>query len=567
MGPGTKLPTLGHITFRELRDSYYENAAGLLRGGADALIIETCPDLLQAKAAIIGAKRAVADLAPSALVIASLTIETTGTMLLGTEIGAALTALEPLGIDMIGLNCATGPGEMSEHLRYLAANSPIPICCQPNAGLPELTSDGAYYPLSPAELADAHDRFTSEFGLSMVGGCCGTTPEHIAALVDRLATAESRPLPRPLAPRSPRPEPGVASLYSHVPFRQDTAFLAIGERTNANGSKAFREAMIADNYDDCVSIAKSQTRDGAHLLDVCIDYVGRDGVADMREIAGRLATAATLPLVLDSTEPAVIEAGLELIGGRSVVNSVNYEDGDGPDSRMAKLMPVIREHGAAVVALTIDERGQARTAPWKIEVAERLISDLTVNWGMREQDIIVDCLTFPIATGQEETRRDGIETIEAIAELKRRHPRRADHPRPVQRLLRPQARRPPGAELGLPARVRAGRAGLRHRPPVQDPAAGADTRRAARGRARPGLRPAPPGLRPPAADARAVRGRGRDLGQGRAGGRVRRRCRWSSGSSGGSSTASATASRPTSTWPWRRAWPPSRSSTTSCSTA
>jgi 5-methyltetrahydrofolate--homocysteine methyltransferase len=422
MGPGTKLPTLGHITFRELRDSYYENAAGLLRGGADALIIETCPDLLQAKAAIIGAKRAVADLAPSALVIASLTIETTGTMLLGTEIGAALTALEPLGIDMIGLNCATGPGEMSEHLRYLAQNSPIPICCQPNAGLPELTSDGAYYPLSPAELADAHDRFTSEFGLSLVGGCCGTTPEHIAALVDRLATEESRPLPRPLAARSPRNEPGVASLYSHVPFRQDTAFLAIGERTNANGSKAFREAMIADNYEDCVSIAKSQTRDGAHLLDVCIDYVGRDGVADMREIAGRLSTAATLPLVLDSTEPAVIEAGLELIGGRSVVNSVNYEDGDGPDSRIAKLMPVIREHGAAVVALTIDERGQARTAPWKLEVAERLISDLTENWGMREQDIILDCLTFPIATGQEETRRDGIETIEAIAELKRRHP-------------------------------------------------------------------------------------------------------------------------------------------------
>jgi 5-methyltetrahydrofolate--homocysteine methyltransferase len=304
IGPGTKLPTLGHVTFRELRDSYYENAAGLLRGGADALIIETCPDLLQAKAAIIGARRAVAALAPNALVIASLTIETTGTMLLGTEIGAALTALEPLGIDMIGLNCATGPGEMSEHLRYLAANSPIPICCQPNAGLPELTSDGAYYPLSPAELADAHDRFTAEFGLSMVGGCCGTTPEHIAALVDRLATPQSRPLPRALAPRSPRSEPGVASLYSHVPFRQDTAFLAIGERTNANGSKAFREAMIADRYEDCVSIAKSQTRDGAHLLDVCIDYVGRDGVADMREIAGRLSTAATLPLVLDSTEPA-----------------------------------------------------------------------------------------------------------------------------------------------------------------------------------------------------------------------------------------------------------------------
>ncbi len=421
IGPGTKLPTLGHISFRELRDSYFENAAALLAGGADALIIETCPDLLQAKAAIIGAKRAVAAVAPGALVIAQLTIETTGTMLLGSEIGAALTALEPLGIDVIGLNCATGPGEMSEHLRYLAAHSRIPISCEPNAGLPVLTADGAYYPLTPDELAEAHDRFTREFGLALVGGCCGTTPAHVAALVERLRTRE--PGGRPLAPRRARPEAGVASLYSHVPFRQDTAFLAIGERTNANGSKAFREAMIADRFEDCVAIARSQTRDGAHLLDVCVDYVGRDGVADMREIAGRLATAATLPLVLDSTEPAVIEAGLELIGGRAVVNSVNYEDGDGPDSRMARLMPVVREHGAAVVALTIDERGQARTADWKVAVAERLITDLTGTWGMRTEDIIVDCLTFPIATGQEETRRDAVETIEAIAALKRRYPR------------------------------------------------------------------------------------------------------------------------------------------------
>ncbi len=422
IGPGTKLPTLGHVSFRELRDSYFDNAAGLLRGGADALIIETCPDLLQAKAAIIGSKRAVASLAPHALVIAQLTIETTGTMLLGSEIGAALTALEPLGIDMIGLNCATGPGEMSEHLRYLAAHSAIPISCEPNAGLPELTARGAYYPLTPGELADAHERFTSEFGLSLVGGCCGTTPEHVAALVERLGAGRAGGRGRPLTRRRPRPEPGVASLYSHVPFRQDTAFLAIGERTNANGSKAFRDAMIADKYEDCVAIARSQTRDGAHLLDLCVDYVGRDGVADMREVAGRLATAATLPLVLDSTEPAVIEAGLELLGGRAVVNSVNYEDGDGPESRIARLMPVVREHGAAVVALTIDERGQARTAEWKLQVATRLIEDLTGRWGMRRADIIVDCLTFPIATGQEETRRDAVETIEAIAALKRRYP-------------------------------------------------------------------------------------------------------------------------------------------------
>jgi len=415
MGPGTKLPTLGHITFRELRDAYQANAEGLLRGGADALIVETCQDLLQAKAAIIGCKRAAAQLAPDSLIIAQVTIETTGAMLLGSEIAAALTALEPLGIDMIGLNCATGPGEMSEHLRYLAGHSRIPISCEPNAGLPMLTSDGASYPLTPAQLADAHERFTREFGLSLVGGCCGTTPEHIAALADRVGG-------RPVAARRPRPEPGVASLYAHVPFRQDTAFLAIGERTNANGSKAFRDAMLEGKFEDCVQIARAQTRDGAHLLDVCIDYVGRDGVADMKEVVGRLATAATLPLVLDSTEPPVIEAGLELIGGRAVINSVNYEDGDGPDSRIARVMPMLREHGAAVIALTIDEQGQARTAEWKVAVAERLIADLTGNWGMRVEDIIVDCLTFPIATGQEETRRDAIETIEAIAELKRRHP-------------------------------------------------------------------------------------------------------------------------------------------------
>jgi 5-methyltetrahydrofolate--homocysteine methyltransferase len=227
---------------------------------------------------------------------------------------------------------------------------------------------------------------------------------------------------RPVTTREPQPEPGVASLYQHVPFRQDTAFLAIGERTNANGSKGFRDAMIEQRYDDCVEIARAQTRDGAHLLDVCVDYVGRDGVSDMRAVAGRLATAATLPLVLDSTEPEVLRAGLELLGGRAVVNSVNYEDGDGPDSRMARVMPLIREHGAAVIALTIDEQGQARTADWKLAVATRLIEDLTGNWGMQLSDIIVDCLTFPVTTGQEETRRDALETITAIRELKQRYP-------------------------------------------------------------------------------------------------------------------------------------------------
>jgi len=304
---------------------------------------------------------------------------------------------------------------MSEHLRYLAGHSRIPLSCMPNAGLPVLTSDGARYPLSPAQLADAHAMFTEQFGLALVGGCCGTTPEHLAAVVERLAG-------RPVAPRRPRPEPGVASLYQHVPFRQDTSFLAIGERTNANGSKAFRDALIEGRYEDCVQIARAQTRDGAHLLDLCVDYVGRDGPADMAEVAGRLATAATLPLVIDSTEPEVIQTGLELLAGRAVVNSVNYEDGDGPGSRIARVMPMIVEHGAAVIALTIDEQGQARSAEWKLAVATRLIEDLTTNYGLRTCDIIVDCLTFPIATGQEETRRDAIETIEAIRQVKQRYP-------------------------------------------------------------------------------------------------------------------------------------------------
>ncbi|MCX9192114.1 methionine synthase [Carbonactinospora thermoautotrophica] len=415
VGPGTKLPTLGHVDFRTLRDTYQQQVAGLIAGGVHAVLVETAQDLLQAKAAVIGAKRAIKAAGVDVPVFVQVTVETTGTMLLGTEIGAALTALEPLGVDLIGLNCATGPAEMSEHLRYLARHARVGLSCMPNAGLPVLGPDGATYPLTPKELADAHDVFTREYGLALVGGCCGTTPEHLRQVVERVRGRE-------ITPRRPRPEPGASSLYQHVPFRQDVSYLSIGERTNANGSKAFRDAMLEGRWEDCVEIARQQTRDGAHMLDVCVDYVGRDGVADVKEVVGRLATASTLPIVIDSTEPEVIEAGLELLGGRAVVNSVNYEDGDGPGSRIRRVMPVIKEHGAAVIALTIDEEGQARTAEWKVRVAERLIRDLVDNWGMAESDIIVDCLTFPIATGQEETRRDGLETIEAIREVKRRHP-------------------------------------------------------------------------------------------------------------------------------------------------
>ncbi|MFD8214648.1 methionine synthase [Streptomyces sp. NPDC059697] len=415
IGPGTKLPTLGHIGFHALRDGFQANAEGLIAGGADALIVETTQDLLQTKSSILGARRALDALGVDLPLLVSLAFETTGTMLLGSEIGAALTALEPLGIDMIGLNCSTGPAEMSEHLRYLARHSRIPLLCMPNAGLPILTKDGAYFPLTPPEMADAQETFVQQYGLSLVGGCCGSTPEHLRQVVERV---------RGMAPtqRRPQPEPGAASLYQTVPFRQDTAYMAIGERTNANGSKKFREAMLEGRWDDCVEMARDQIREGAHMLDLCVDYVGRDGVADMQELAGRFATASTLPIVLDSTEVEVLRAGLEKLGGRAVINSVNYEDGDGPESRFAKVTRLAQEHGAALIALTIDEEGQARTVETKVAIAERLIEDLTTNWGIHESDILIDALTFTICTGQEESRKDGIATIEAIRELKRRRP-------------------------------------------------------------------------------------------------------------------------------------------------
>ncbi|PJN29707.1 methionine synthase [Kitasatospora sp. CB02891] len=415
IGPGTKLPTLGHIAFETVREGFRQNAAGLIAGGADALLIETSQDLLQTKASVLGCKDALAEAGLDLPVLAQVTVETTGTMLLGSEIGAALTALEPLGVDFIGMNCATGPAEMSEHLRYLAKNAKVGLSCMPNAGLPVLTKDGAHYPLSPQELADAHEAFVRDYGLALVGGCCGTTPEHLRQVVERVQG-------RPITPREPKPEPAAASLYQAVPFRQDTSYLAIGERTNANGSKKFREAMLAADWQTCVEIAREQIREGAHLLDLCVDYVGRDGVADMKEIAGRLATASTLPIVLDSTEPPVLRAGLEMLGGRAVLNSVNYEDGDGPDTRFGKIAALAREHGAGLIALTIDEDGQARTADKKVAIAERLIEQLGREYGIHESSILVDCLAFTLATGQEESRRDGIETIEAIRELKRRHP-------------------------------------------------------------------------------------------------------------------------------------------------
>jgi 5-methyltetrahydrofolate--homocysteine methyltransferase len=415
MGPGTKLPTLGHIEFAPIRDAYTEAALGMLDGGADAVLVETCQDLLQLKAAVLGSRRAMTQFGRHIPIIAHVTVETTGTMLVGSEIGAALTAVEPLGVDMIGLNCATGPAEMSEHLRYLSRHARIPVSVMPNAGLPVLGANGAEYPLTPDELAEALSGFITEYGLSLVGGCCGTTNDHVrqvAAAVAEVTRAE----------RQVTHEPSVSSLYTATPFAQENSVLNIGERTNANGSKGFREAMIDEDYQKCLDIAKDQNRDGAHMLDLCVDYVGRDGTVDMSALASRLATSSTLPIMLDSTETDVLRAGLEHLGGRCAINSVNYEDGDGPESRFAQTMALVAEHGAAVVALTIDEEGQARTAENKVAIAERLIDDITGNWGLDESAIMIDTLTFTIATGQEESRGDGAATVEAIRELKKRRP-------------------------------------------------------------------------------------------------------------------------------------------------
>ena len=415
LGPGTKLPTLGHTTYEYLRDAYEVAAKGLIEGGCDGLLIETAQDLLQAKAAVNGSRAAIKNAGRDIYLMAQVTVEATGTMLLGSEIGAALTALEPLGIDSIGLNCATGPTEMSEHLRQLSQQTEIAITCMPNAGLPVLGTNGAHYPLSPIDLAKALKVFIDDYGLNFIGGCCGTTPEHLKEVV---AVAQ---LEKPVVREIPV-EASVASLYQQVQLRQDKTYLAIGEKTNANGSRAFKEAMLAQNWEQCLEIARDQIRDGAHMLDLCVDYVGRDGAVDMSILAEKLATSSTLPIVLDSTEPKVIKAGLERLGGRAVINSVNYEDGDGPESRFAKMMELVREHGCAVIALTIDEEGQARTADLKVAIATRLIEDLKNKWGMRVEDIIIDSLTFPVATGQEETRRDGLETINAIREIRRLYP-------------------------------------------------------------------------------------------------------------------------------------------------
>ncbi len=411
MGPGTKLPTLGHIGFVELRDSYHEQARALLEGGIDLFLIETCMDLLQAKAAMIACRRAMSDLGREVPIQVQVTIETTGRMLVGSEIGAALASLAAMRPDVLGINCATGPAEMQEHLRYLAQHSPVPISVMPNAGLPSVVDGRTHYHLSPAELAEFHVRHIREYGISVIGGCCGCTPEHLAAVIEAVRDLEP-------ATRAPLLEPSVSSIYSPVTLAQDNSFLIIGERTNANGSAAFRRAMLAGDIDTCTQIATEQVREGAHVIDVCVDYVGRDGTADMHALAGRFATTASVPLVLDSTEPQVMEAGLFHAGGRCILNSANLEDGEHPGSRLDRVMSLAREHGAAVICLLIDERGQARDVEWKMEVAHRIHRIATERYGLTSSDLIFDPLTFPVSTGDDDLRRDAIHTIEAIRRIK-----------------------------------------------------------------------------------------------------------------------------------------------------
>ncbi|MGO9875858.1 MAG: methionine synthase [Acidimicrobiia bacterium] len=412
MGPGTRLPSLGQIPYTELRDGYQAQVEGLLAGGVDVLLVETVYDLLQAKAAINGARAAMHAAGVLLPLMVQVTVETTGRMLVGSEIGAALTALEAMQPDVIGMNCATGPAEMTEHLRYLAQHARTYLSALPNAGLPSVVDGHTHYDLTPQDLAVAHERFVDEFGLNIVGGCCGTTPEHLASVVSRLG--------RDRAPvvRTPEHEPGCSSIYSHVPFHQELAYLAVGERTNANGSRRFRDAMLESDWDTCVQMAREQVKEGAHVLDVCVDYVGRDGTIDMDEIARRFATQASLPLVFDSTEPPVVEAGLRHHGGKAILNSANLEEGEAVGKRMDRVFGLAREYGAAVICLTIDEEGQARTADWKLRVAHRIYDIATERYGLEPTDLIFDALTFPLSTGDDDLRRDAMETIEAIRRIK-----------------------------------------------------------------------------------------------------------------------------------------------------
>jgi 5-methyltetrahydrofolate--homocysteine methyltransferase len=414
IGPGTRLPSLGHVDYRPLEDALAVQARGLLEGGVHALLIETCQDPLQIKAAVNGCRRALGELNRNVPLMVQVTIETTGTMLVGADIAAASVIVGALDVPVLGLNCATGPKEMAEHLRQLAQSWPGLISVQPNAGLPELREGRTFYPLLPADLALWLQRFVEEDGVAFIGGCCGTEEAHVAALdsmLRRLAPDGFRPRPKA---RSVRQVPALASLFSAVPLRQENAYLDIGERCNANGSKRFREHQAAGEWDACVAMGREQVREGANALDVCTAYVGRDEVADMRAVVSRMRGQVDAPLVFDSTELPVLEAALELYGGKGVLNSINFEDGEAPAE---KRLGLAKKFGCAVIALTIDEVGMAKTADDKLRIAHRLVDFACGRFGLPASDLLIDPLTFTICTGNEDDRRLGAWTLEAIERI------------------------------------------------------------------------------------------------------------------------------------------------------
>ncbi|WP_375327748.1 methionine synthase [Microcystis sp. BLCC-F210] len=411
MGPGTKLPTLGHIDFDTLKNAYAEQVEGLYDGGADLLLVETCQDVLQIKAALNAIEEVFQKKGQRLPLMVSVTMETMGTMLVGTEINAVVSILQPYKIDILGLNCATGPDLMKPHIKYLSENSPFIVSCIPNAGLPENVGGQAHYRLTPVELKMALMHFIEDLGVQIIGGCCGTRPDHIQALAE---------LSQGLTPKSRHYhyEPSAASIYSTQPYIQDNSFLIVGEKLNASGSKKCRELLNAEDWDSLVSMAKAQVKEGAHILDVNVDYVGRDGVRDMHQLASRLVNNVTLPLMLDSTEWEKMEAGLKVAGGKCILNSTNYEDGE---PRFYQVLDLAKKYGAAVVIGTIDEEGMGRTAEKKFQIAKRAYYG-AIEYGIPPYEIFFDPLALPISTGIEEDRENGKATIEAMRRIRQELP-------------------------------------------------------------------------------------------------------------------------------------------------
>jgi 5-methyltetrahydrofolate--homocysteine methyltransferase len=408
MGPGRKLPTLGHISYTDLRDAYSVQARGLLDGGVDLLIVETCQDVLQTKAALAAIFALFEERRTRVPVIAQVTIEVFGTMLNGTEIAAAVTALAPFPIDVVGMNCGTGPKHMTESIRYICENTPLPVSVLPNAGLPSVVEGKMHYDETPESFTAQLVHFASDFGVNIVGGCCGTTPAHLRLAVE----AMQRITPKP---RNAKTTPAASSIYFQQPYVQDASFLIVGERVNASGSKKMRDLLNAADWDGLVALGKEQEREGAHILDVNVDFVGRDGEADMHELASRLVTNVKIPLMFDSTEWQKMEAGLQHAGGKCILNSTNYEDGV---PRFLKVLDLAKRYGASVVVGTIDEEGMARTSEGKVKIATRAYEQATKEVGFAASDIFFDPLALPISTGIEEDRRNALETIEAIKRIK-----------------------------------------------------------------------------------------------------------------------------------------------------